>query len=818
VTVSDLGGGKLDAKAAYPDGGAIFVNEYHASGSAELTAVKELTGNRTAQIQADEFTFSVTEDETEVATGATLDGGTVKFTEITYTQEDIGTHTYVISENAGSNESISYTAQPVTVTIEVTDAGAGKLNTEIRYPDGGAKFVNEYHANGSLELKAEKELTGSPLQAGQFTFELKDADGKVLQTKQNDGDGLVAFDALAYTEADIDQVYTYTVSEVDGKVHGITYSTEVYTVKVTVKDNSDGTLAPETEITLDGETVTEMSFENVFGGTVSLLKIGPDGEHLKNAKFELYQKTEDGWSLYTEDYEDGIYTTGEEGLLEVKDLSENEYYFIEAVAPEGYITAKEPDGSVSKYTFEIGLNNPDAVVDAQFEIPNDKTSVEILKQDENGKAVAGAVLRVVDADGNKMDEWTTDGKAHAITGVLTGGETYRLVEVSAPKGYKIAQDITFTVTSDGPTDPVTMVDHTVVLSETGSAQLTKRLTVNGEPMAAEDSTFYAALFEDAECTKRVTEIKSLEFKKSSSATVTFEDLEPGTYYAAETDANGTVLSTGMIETGDFYLAVFADGQELTVTKDETAELSFENQFTSLPDFGFYLEGVLTVTKQLLSSDGEAMESDETFYAGVFDDPTFETLSASVYQNIVPISLGGASEASVNIPVVMPASGEITLYVTEVDENGTPVAESDDFAYEVTLSETEVTLTKALYAGEVTIVNREVPEDETEPETKVTKEGPEPEPETEPETEPQTTAETEPDTTAETESETMAETNPETQPQTKSTGTSGSSGTDTTAKTVKTGDETPTELYVILFAAAAIVLLAVEEKRRRGRKA
>jgi pilin isopeptide linkage protein len=150
VTVSDLGGGKLGTVAEYPEDGAIFANEYHASGAAELTAVKELTGNRTAQIKENEFTFSVKEDETEVATGATQNGGEVKFTKITYTQDEIGTHTYVISENAGTNSSISYIAEPITVTVKVSDAGAGKLNTEITYPEGGAKFVNAYHASGSL--------------------------------------------------------------------------------------------------------------------------------------------------------------------------------------------------------------------------------------------------------------------------------------------------------------------------------------------------------------------------------------------------------------------------------------------------------------------------------------------------------------------------------------------------------------------------------------------------------------------------------------------------------------------------------------------
>jgi pilin isopeptide linkage protein len=697
----------------------------------------------------------------------------------------------VISENAGTNSSISYIAEPITVTVKVSDAGAGKLNTEITYPEGGAKFVNAYHASGSLELKAEKQLTGSPLKDGQFTFELKDAKGNVLQTKQNDQAGNVVFDALQYTEADIDQVYTYTVSEADTGVHGITYSKAVYTVRATVKDNSDGTLTVETETTAeDGKAAAKMLFENTFGGTASLLKIGPDGEHLKNAQFELYQKTESGWALYTTDYADGIYTTGDEGLLTVTGLPENEYYFTEAVAPEGYITAKAEDGSAATYSFKIGLNDTDAVVDAKFEIPNDKTSVEILKKDENGKMVVGAVLRVVDADGNKMDEWTTNGKAHTITGVLTGGATYRLVEISAPEGYKIAKDVTFTVKADGPTDQVVMSDKTVKVlpeSKTNSVKVTKRLTMNGEPLAAEDSTFYAALFEDADCTERATEIKAIEFRKSSSGTVTFDRLEIGKkYYVAETDANGTVISAGALETGDFYMAEFADGQELTVKKDEIAELTFENQFSTLPQLGFYLEGALTITKKLLGADGEAATSDETFYAGIFDDASFETLSNSVAQNIVPLSLGGASEVSVTVPVVMPESGEITIYVTEVDENGTPVADSDDFGYEVTLSQTEVTLTKAKYAGEVTITNLE----KAEPEPKDAKTG------------------------EETETETETETNAVAETETNATTTTA---TEKAAESVKTGDDTPMELYVLLLAGSAVLLL-IEEKRRRSRRA
>jgi hypothetical protein len=110
VEVSDAGAGKLNVEVTYPEGGAKFVNQYHADGKIEFSATKEITGNRAQIVQADEFTFTVTEDGEEVATGATLLGGVVKFTEISYDQDDIGTHEYVITEDKGSDETIGYKA------------------------------------------------------------------------------------------------------------------------------------------------------------------------------------------------------------------------------------------------------------------------------------------------------------------------------------------------------------------------------------------------------------------------------------------------------------------------------------------------------------------------------------------------------------------------------------------------------------------------------------------------------------------------------------------------------------------------------------
>jgi hypothetical protein len=53
----------------------------------------------------------------------------------------------VISENIGEDKTIGYVAEPVTVTVTVSDNGDGTLSTQAAYPEGGAKFVNEYYGN-----------------------------------------------------------------------------------------------------------------------------------------------------------------------------------------------------------------------------------------------------------------------------------------------------------------------------------------------------------------------------------------------------------------------------------------------------------------------------------------------------------------------------------------------------------------------------------------------------------------------------------------------------------------------------------------------
>lgn len=101
-------------------------------------------------------------------------------------------------------------------------------------------FTNGYEAAPvTLKLGAAKVLKGAELKAGQFSFELKSRDGKVMSTAKNAADGSVTFDALTFKQAG---TYTFTVSEVDdGQAH-VTYDKAVRKIVVTVSDEAaDGT-------------------------------------------------------------------------------------------------------------------------------------------------------------------------------------------------------------------------------------------------------------------------------------------------------------------------------------------------------------------------------------------------------------------------------------------------------------------------------------------------------------------------------------------------------------------------------------------------
>lgn len=117
-----------------------------------------------------------------------------------------------------------------------------------------------------------------------------------------------------------------------------------------------------------------------------------------------------------------------------------EYYVKELYAPAGFVNAEE----VQEFTVSYAGENEDSVVvDLTFE--DEATTVEITKNDlTGGKEIPGCKLKLVDEDGNTVEEWTSTEEAHVIKELVVG-KKYTLVETQPADGYVTAESIEFTV-------------------------------------------------------------------------------------------------------------------------------------------------------------------------------------------------------------------------------------------------------------------------------------------------------------------------------------------------------------------------------------
>ncbi len=238
----------------YKDGILTVYNSYQAEDDLTLEGTKVLTGRT---LQDEEFTFTVKEAGQVVATGKNHADGSIAFDKIHYTYQDAGTHIYTVTEDNGQLGGVTYSDQSFTVTVNVVDNKDGTLTITPSYPNGGIVFENQYEAaKATVSLKVKKNYKGAELKDNQFSFELKDADGRVIETRKNSADGTISFADLNFTETGI---YNYTVSEVIGKETNVTYDTTVYTVKITVTDNGEGQLIASVDT-----QEKELLFNNIY--------------------------------------------------------------------------------------------------------------------------------------------------------------------------------------------------------------------------------------------------------------------------------------------------------------------------------------------------------------------------------------------------------------------------------------------------------------------------------------------------------------------------------------------------------------------------
>ena len=335
--------------------------------------VLAINGSSDRTLKANEFTFLLKDQAgTLIDTKTNGENGDILFNPVSF--NEAGTFTYTIAEQkpATPESAITYDETVHTVTVTVTKDANGQLNADVQY-DGkkDAPTFNNTYTPPTPPTPSEKQITtskileGRDLQGGEFSFNLLDENGTVLQTKQNAADGTVTFDAIAYTEAMIG-THKYTIKEVvPADKANIQYDEGQVDVTVTVtKDEASNAIQavvsygekktfinkviPPTPPTID---IPELKLY-----TLKVRKVDEKGDFLAGAVFGLFEA--DGVTPVANPYGQGQAQaiSGQDGLASFVGFEAKDYVIKELSAPSGYQLSNEViKVSVSDYVAATNL-------------------------------------------------------------------------------------------------------------------------------------------------------------------------------------------------------------------------------------------------------------------------------------------------------------------------------------------------------------------------------------------------------------------------------------------------------------------------------
>ena len=463
-------GDALKAEVVYPES-KTFTNAFTPNATtATIELTKELTGR---DLVDGEFSFELYEGANKLQT-VTNKSGKVTFDAISYTEE--GEHTYTVKEVKGTTPGITYDTAEKQVTVKVTKDG-DNLKATVVYPESKA-FANTYSAPSpaKAQISASKILEGRDLKDGEFSFNLLDEAGEVLQTKQNAADGSVAFDEISYSQEDAGKTFHYTIKEVipQSQEKGMTYDQASIEVTVTVtKDDASNTI--KATVAYGAKT----SFTNTFVTseipptppvvekpeaklyTIQLHKVNGEGQALAGAVFGLFEA--DGVTAVANPYGEGqaTATSDANGLVSFVGFEAKDYVVKELTAPEGYqlstasiaVSATElsaatdlvvDKGNVVNQPFTAIPPTPPVVEKPELTL----YSIQLHKVNNEGQVLAGAVFGLFEADGvTPVANPYGEGQATATSDAnglvtFTGLEAkdYVVKELTAPEGYQLSEE------------------------------------------------------------------------------------------------------------------------------------------------------------------------------------------------------------------------------------------------------------------------------------------------------------------------------------------------------------------------------------------
>ncbi|MGM0104230.1 fibrinogen-binding MSCRAMM adhesin Fss1 [Enterococcus sp. AZ197] len=256
---------------------------------------------------------------------------------------------------------------------------------------------------------------------------------------------------------------SYELDEMDATDGYIVNKQPIYFV---VKKNSN-----------DKQPLDELEFVN-YQAEVTGRKVNEQGQTLAGAVFAIYNADEQNQPqgspitfLNRAGEKVSEITTDKTGEIYAKGLNEGHYVLVETKAPTGYLLDTTPHPF--DVTAQLGKEQPIALGD----LINYQGTAQLTKENETGKALAGAVFKVIDETGQTVAGQTnlmSDKQGKVIAKNLAPG-TYRFVETQAPTGYLLNEmpSASFTIAKDNQGKPATVVLKAPFINYQGAAKLVK---------------------------------------------------------------------------------------------------------------------------------------------------------------------------------------------------------------------------------------------------------------------------------------------------------------------------------------------------------
>ena len=616
VTVTDNGKGVLTANVTKKENGR-FTNmyrselDYAAAGGLKLS--KALSGRPMTEGQ---FTFTVTPADAASANALGLHEGANVYKspaategtvglidilagkEVKFTQADAGkTFKYTVAETNDHKPGYTYDDAARTVTIAVTDDGAGTITAtttvsggpegthETIHKSGENKvesalvpFKNSYsastdaHGGDVAQIVATKTLTGRPMVDAEFYFGIAYAgETEAIEgTCVTNVNGQVSFGALHYTtemladlvnanrairtdtDAKLAWTINYTAFEYTSPLaaKGITAAKPSFSFKVIVVDNGDGTLTATPAY--DG---IQPLFENVYGADAVDAALA--GTKKLQAAEGLTPADIAGKFTFT-------VTADEAG----------------APMPEHTTATNDTAGNVDFGKIHFTLED----LNRALGVTDDATDkAEADEADEAEADEAEAEEANADADAN-ADEPSDESEPAAPTAPRSHTFTYTVTESGSAPGVtndaNTARKVSYTVTDDG-------AGHLSVKRE------------GDDGAAFTFANTYSVTPTDSSVTDQVKTVKRLTGRDLAAGEFTFELLEDGVVVASGTnDANGNVtLSPIRYEAPGTHTYTLREAcpNALGLYKGVTYDGTTYTVVTTVSDNG---DGTLTATHKL----------------------------------------------------------------------------------------------------------------------------------------------------------------------------------------------------------------------------